>query len=82
MPGLVKVLVLALLALGAWYGFRQFKRWQERDGARLRRRPANGTARGRAVEAEDMVQCQVCGTYVASRRSSACARQDCPYRQG
>lgn len=82
MPGLTKVIVLALLALAAWYGFHLFKRWQVRSESRLRAREGGRPAGARAVEAEDMVQCRICGTYVSPRNTRACARADCPYGGG
>jgi FtsZ-interacting cell division protein ZipA len=32
-----------------------------------------------AVEAEEMVECKVCGAYVPSSKPSNCGRGDCPY---
>lgn len=31
------------------------------------------------VEAEDMVECRVCGAYVSSSAPKSCGRSDCPY---
>jgi uncharacterized protein len=32
-----------------------------------------------AGEAEDMVECTVCGAFVAARGPVSCGRSDCPY---
>ena len=45
------------------------KRWSSRS-----RGPAKSGG-----GAEEMVQCKVCGTYVASHGASSCGRADCPY---
>ncbi len=31
------------------------------------------------IDAEDMVQCSVCGEYVAASGAESCGRDDCPY---
>lgn len=73
-----KVLLLVAVVAFVWFGWRWFQRW-ELD--RRVRDPGNADARtgSRRIEAEDMVACRVCGTYVSSRKPRACARGDCPF---
>ncbi len=30
-------------------------------------------------DAEDMIKCQSCGSYVSAQHATACGRADCPY---
>ncbi len=42
---------------------------------------APGAAPGAAnVDAEEMVECDVCGAFVAVRGAKSCGRDDCPYQ--
>ncbi len=36
-------------------------------------------AKKAAVDAEEMVECKVCGAYVSSTQPGNCGRADCPY---
>ena len=82
---LPKLLFTILVIAAVWYGFKMLARWQERrenaDGAE--RAPARRRRRRRetaaAPEAEDMVACALCGTYVAAQGARSCGRADCPY---
>jgi len=81
---LSKLFVLGLMALGAWYLFRMLagptppSNNQPRSNSQARER---GTPRApsRALEAEDMVRCSVCGTYVPARGAKACDNPACPW---
>jgi hypothetical protein len=65
-------LVFLLLVFGAvWMAYR----WLNAPARQLRRR--HPPAPQRALPAEDLVACGVCGAYVATR-SPACGRPDCP----
>jgi hypothetical protein len=68
--GLPKLVELALIFAAAWIAVR----WLSRVGRDLRRRRA---APRRALEAEDLTVCGVCGAYVAER-APGCSRADCP----
>lgn len=81
---LSKLVVLGLMALGAWYLFRMLASPnpppsnQPRPNAQARER-AGPTAPSRTLEAEDMVRCSVCGTYVAAKGAKACDNPACPW---
>ncbi len=65
-------LVLLILVFGAiWIGYR----WLNGPARELTRRRAPQPRR--AILAEDLVACGVCGSYVAAR-APACSRPDCP----
>ena len=75
MIGLPKLVLLLLLALAAWYGYR----WLNGLGrpAAMPRRRAASPPPGPAIQAEDLVACGVCGAYVAAH-APGCGRRDCP----
>lgn len=65
-----KLVVLILLFAAIWIAYR----WLNRPARELPRRRGPPP---RAIPAEDLVACGVCGSYVAAR-APACARPDCP----
>jgi hypothetical protein len=77
-----KLLVLGVLILAVWYGFKYRSRIEavrsafqrERDARRQRPHAASPT-----IAAEDLVKCSQCGAYVAARGASPCGRADCPW---
>jgi hypothetical protein len=81
MIALPKILVIILLAIGAWYAMR----WLNKPGgpvARRREAPAGGPRPQpdpRFIgEAEDLVACRACGSYVAASARN-CGKAGCPY---
>jgi hypothetical protein len=73
-----KYLLLILVVLAAWYGYKYVMRIGavRQDEARRRARgprPASGS-----LAAEDMTKCTACGAYVTPGARS-CGRSDCPY---
>ncbi len=88
-----KLLVLAAIIGAVWYGFKFLSRLDQarktdatggKDSGGLAGAFRDWTRRGDsggegAAEAEDMVECPVCGAYVAARGSVSCGRSDCPY---
>lgn len=79
--GLFKLLVLAGVAGGVWYLFKMLAGPNAPPAKpQTRGRAADSAARKRAIEAEDMVACKICGTYVAANGARSCGRADCPWR--
>lgn len=84
---LQKLLVLAAIVGAVWYGFKFIARLQEARELEAKRQGGSAQAKGteggaerpRAAEPEAMIECPVCGTYVAARGTTACGRGDCPY---
>jgi hypothetical protein len=76
-----KLIVLALLVLIVWYGFKYVQRVEDvrrmlrREIERRRGQPQQK----RTVVAEDLVKCTRCGAYVATGSRSSCGRADCPW---
>ena len=78
--GLFKLLVLAGAMAGVWYLFKMLAGPSgppDPEPQARGRKKAGGT---RAVEADDMVACKVCGTFVAVSGARSCGRVDCPSR--
>ena len=78
---LQKLLFTILVIAIVWYGFKMIARIQERrseSDAASRRAPSR-RRRGGAAEAEEMVACGLCGTFVPARNARSCGRDDCPW---
>ncbi len=88
-PSIQKLLLLAAILGAVWYGFKFIGRLKdERDTAAKKQGTSAGqpnpwkgrqTASSEVLEAEEMVQCPVCRTYVAAKGAGSCGRSDCPY---
>lgn len=86
-----KLAILVTIVAAIWYGFKLVKRLQDarelearkqgggRATAAGRRRGKKAESAASAQDAEQMVQCPACDTYVPSRRTPNCGRSDCPY---
>jgi uncharacterized protein len=73
-----KLLLTAVIILVIWYGFK----WVGRlDRARKKKTLKGKRAEPeiRPEEAETLVKCPVCGTYVSPGGPEPCGREDCPY---
>lgn len=80
--GFFKLLFLAGAVAGVWYLFKMLAGpggTPTETEASAPRRAAGATSRNR-LEAEDMVACKVCGTYVSANNARSCGRADCPWR--
>jgi hypothetical protein len=75
-----KFLLLLLLIGVVWAGFRHMGRIQAVQRAlREEMERRRQSQKPRIVEAEDLVKCATCGSYVAARGATACGRPDCPW---
>ena len=74
-----KLLLTTVIILAIWYGFK----WVGRlDRARKKKalKDEGGESEIRSEEAESLVKCAVCGTYVSPGGGpEPCEREDCPY---
>jgi hypothetical protein len=81
--GFSKLVVLVILILAVWYGFKYVGRVEEVRQTLKRARDAaqRGSRSGGAakIEAEDMIKCRACDAYVAARGAAKCGRGDCPW---
>lgn len=81
--GFPKLVLLAIIVVVVWYGYRYIQRIEAvrralRDELLRRQQTARPS---RPVEAEDLVKCATCGSYVPSHHATACGRPDCPWRR-
>ena len=85
-----KLLLLAILILIVWYGFKYAARveaMKQTLRAEARRRHAGGGGggdmrgdmRSAARPVEDLVKCQRCGSFVASVGAANCGKLQCPW---
>jgi hypothetical protein len=74
--GFGKLIVLILVILAVWYGYKYVNRVNEVREAMRRKAPRPGPTR--SLKAEDMTKCRSCGAYVAEGAAS-CGRPDCPF---
>jgi len=85
--GFAKLIVLVLAAVGGWYLFRMLggpsvpRRGAPSGPAPQARERDAGARSGRAIEAQDMVRCTLCGTYVAAEGAKPCDNAACPWRR-
>ncbi|MFQ5985476.1 MAG: hypothetical protein ACE5LL_08170 [Alphaproteobacteria bacterium] len=81
---LTKLLVTIAAIVLIWYGFKVIGRHDRARKARLKQertaaRRGTGETGAPMRQADDMVKCPACGTYVSATGASACGREDCPY---
>jgi hypothetical protein len=72
MIGVPKLLLAVLVIIAVWYAVRWINRKRPTEMLRRTVSPAQPV-----VEAEDLVPCPVCGTYIAASARS-CGRPTCP----
>jgi uncharacterized protein len=84
-PG--KLLLLALVFLVVWYGWKytrrvdQIRRAQHAEMERRRNAAPGGSGDAtRNLPAEDLIKCESCGAYVPAQSAASCGRADCPWR--
>ncbi len=76
---ITKILFTALVVFLVWHGFKWYARLQE---DRIEKKASGGKVKSggkAAIDAEEMVKCAVCGTFVASNGAVSCGKDDCPY---
>ncbi len=85
-----KLLFTVAVVVAVWYGFKwvgRMKVIREKQAKERLRREARGSggsgvgggASSASGEAEDMVECAICGAFVPARGAKDCGRGDCPY---
>jgi hypothetical protein len=77
-----KILVLAIILVIVWQGFKLLGRVEE-SRRQARSRAAAGTAAGAKhsviTPVEDMIKCPTCGDYVPKLQARTCQKPNCPY---
>jgi len=76
--GIPELFIILVVVFAAWHVVKAFNRVasqpQPPRGAQRRQPPPQARP---MIEAEDLVSCRVCGTYIAASARS-CGRADCP----
>ena len=67
--------MILVVVFAAWHVVKAFNR--ARDPQCRPRRPQGGAQTRPLIEAEDLVSCRVCGTYIATS-ARHCGRAGCP----
>ena len=77
MPGIREIVVLVLIAIVVWYGFKLIGRGFQKG------RDGMDEARRKKPESKDdtvaMVQCSVCSDFVPEGSATDCDKDNCPY---
>jgi len=78
---IAKLLFTIAAVVVAWNGFKWYTRMQQNRDLGTRKKPAAQAASNRAaqVDAEEMIKCPACETYVSSRSAVSCGKNGCPY---
>jgi uncharacterized protein len=77
-----KLLVLAILILIVWYGFKYAARIEavkQALRAEALRRRHDGGVRPPPRPVEDLVKCPRCGSFVAAQGAANCGKPQCPW---
>ncbi|MGH6660831.1 MAG: hypothetical protein ACREB6_04780 [Rhodospirillales bacterium] len=77
---LTKLLFTAAVIVLIWYGFKWLRRVQDERERQDRERLKGGSTRAHGdPDAETMIKCPTCGTYLAAGAPKSCGEADCPY---
>ncbi len=82
MFSLPKLLLLIAIIVVVWYGFKlvgRFDRVRKDKAKAAEKVSAEGRGKSAEINAEDMVECPVCSSYVSPSGNNDCGREDCPY---
>lgn len=77
-----KLLLLAILILIVWYGFKYAARVEavkQTLRAEAQRRHPGAGVRPSARPVEDLVKCPRCGAFVAATGAANCGKPQCPW---
>ena len=72
--GIGKLILLVVVILGVWYGFKLFGRLEQN-----RKRQISERREQDSEETGKMEQCKICETYVLASSAANCGKEGCPY---
>jgi hypothetical protein len=75
--GLPELFVILVVVFAAWHVVKAFNRVSTQPPPPRRPQAQSQTQPRQIVEAEDLVNCRVCGTYIAASARN-CGRPNCP----
>jgi hypothetical protein len=77
---LLKLAVLGIIVLGVWHGFKWFNRYQQLKDAETQAQVRQQTGESPPSDnAEEMVKCSQCGSFVMASAAKSCGQDGCPY---
>ncbi|MBL4720104.1 MAG: hypothetical protein JKY20_03085 [Alphaproteobacteria bacterium] len=71
---LLKIIVLTVIVIAVWHGFKFVGRLDSQRKAKLARQASED-----AKIITDTVQCPTCNAYVNAAAPGSCGQADCPY---
>lgn len=77
-PSLSKILILVAIISAIWFAFRLLSQLDRQRRTMARKEKDRARAGARPPQVDDMVKCEVCGTF-AARGSKACGEPACPF---
>ena len=72
--GIGKLILLVLIILGVWYGFKLIGRLEQNRKRQISEKRAEPSDKSGQME-----QCKVCSTYVLASGAVNCGKEGCPY---
>lgn len=77
---LLKLVVLGAIVLAVWHGFKWFARYQQIKDSEIKAqiRKKSGEIPP-SDNAEEMVKCIQCGSFVMASAAKSCGQDGCPY---
>jgi uncharacterized protein len=79
---LSKIVTLVAMVAAAWYLFKMLGGPRVPRAGQAPPQPGPGPRQPPSsprIEAEDMIACRACGTYVSATGARHCGRADCPW---
>ena len=84
---ITKLLVTAILMMAVWYGFKLISKGDQAEDPKVADKSSSSRSANKPpvpvknveTDAEDLVQCAVCKSYVAANGARDCGTKNCPY---
>ena len=77
---LLKLVVLGVIVLAVWHGFKWFARYQQIKDAETKAQIRKQSGESSPSDtAKEMVKCGQCGSFVMASAAKSCGREGCPY---
>ena len=70
-----KIMVLAVIIVAVWYGFKCVGRLQANRQKELK----DAGRESNMKDADDMVKCPQCAAFVVAGGAAKCSKSECPY---
>ena len=75
-----KLVVLGVIVLAVWHGFKWFARYQQIKDAETKAQIRKQSGKSLpSDDAEEMIKCGQCSSFVMASAAKFCGRDRCPY---